>query len=285
MWEVGRQSVLEGHMPRTSTVTHSILMGCINPLHFISTSECVIQLLQHPISHVAIMAKTCAGSLSCHQCWLLHTASGPLVPHCPPNSCAFATHFTCQFPPPVFPSQLLVSALLVILCLLPRQTMPRQRGKPKRSPTWYQAYGRNVPRILGQPQPSPISSPSPTSTHAMPDFMPPPSFGQHDLIPLSSPGACQVEWFDSHRNSLDFNPSIFPNLPTTSHLPISPITPRLASLPSATSLPSAATPSQPPSPTCCACGDFSWLLAELENLQSLVFDIRQDVANLMLRRE
>jgi hypothetical protein len=43
------------------------------------------------------------------------------------------------------------------------------------------------------------------------------------------------------------------------------------------------TPLSPPPPFCCACGDFSWLLAALENLQSLVFEVRHDLADLMFR--
>jgi len=79
----------------------------------------------------------------------------------------------------------------------------------------------NVSRIPDQPQYLTILSPSPTSTA---DFAPPSSSGQHGLTPLSSPGACLVEWFESHGNSLGLNlvfsqtfpPLLIPNSPITS---------------------------------------------------------------------
>jgi hypothetical protein len=78
----------------------------------------------------------------------------------------------------------------------------------------------NVPRIPDQPQYLPISSPFPTSTA---DFAPPSSSGQHGLTTLSFPGACLVEWFESHGNSLGLN-IVFSRICPPLFIPNSPIT-------------------------------------------------------------
>jgi len=137
-------------------------------------------------------------------------------------------------------------------------------GRSKHGPAWYLTHGRmEHMNNDGSPSfPSPLASSS--SLY---------SSGLCGPGPLSSPWACLVDWFDSQSILLGFTLGLVSNVFSSSKPFSFPFAPRVVS------------PPMFQQHNCNTCGDCSCLLASMETLQSLVFDVRRPVDDLRFKLE
>jgi hypothetical protein len=168
------------------------------------------------------------GPLLLHSCTFnsIHSSYGDAHPSFWILSPSYSNKFGCQLPPLV-----LTWFVLVISPPIPlfSQSIPHQRGKPKRAALWYQNRAAMANRH--PPSFAPVLRSSPQSSTQS-------SQNQTSLPPLSLPWDFCIKCFDLHGNSLDITPRPLPKMAWT-----------LQSVVAHRSCPPPCASSPPPSPT------------------------------------